>query len=448
MKQLKVSRAATRVALTAALSVAWAASAYADEASEQGLRQQVDELKKELSELKETVRGGYFTSNSDLEARVSELERVAGDTAFASNFKYGMKSQTADGAFQYQFYGWFQNDWSWQLDNNNDEDPDAGTEFSNARIGAQGQIYGNVKFKTEYDFSDDEDPIKDVWMELANCSFGNIRVGHFKEPIGLDILTDDRFTTFMSRNSVSSIMPNRNTGAMLHGMCMDDSILYQVGVFRDTGVHGESSFGSASTAYAFTGRVSGRAMVEDDGKNYLHWGVAGSWRDLDDPAPTAPYNPVGVFTTFFSSTPAEDCWIAAAEAAYVMGPLVTKGEFAHFDADVSGGGSDFEMDAWAAEIGYWLTGEQWEYSKSAGAFGRPNVKKNFGDEDGTGAWQVAARYDALDVNDNNGISGDAITVGVNWFVNPNTRVTLNYFHFDGDSGSTTNSLGLRFQIDF
>ena len=47
---------------------------------------------------------------------------------------------------------------------------------------------------------------------------------------------------------------------------------------------------------------------------------------------------------------------------------------------------------------------------------------------GTGAWQVGARYNYLDLNDK-GLNGGIlhnVSAGVNWFLNPNMKVQFNY----------------------
>ena len=47
-----------------------------------------------------------------------------------------------------------------------------------------------------------------------------------------------------------------------------------------------------------------------------------------------------------------------------------------------------------------------------------------------------------------------MTLGVNWYLNPNTRVMLNYvkadptLDSDGDSDGDADLFGMRFQIDF
>jgi len=51
-----------------------------------------------------------------------------------------------------------------------------------------------------------------------------------------------------------------------------------------------------------------------------------------------------------------------------------------------------------------------------------------------GAWQVAARYSWIDLNDGNVFGGqiNSMTLGVNWFPNPNVKVMLNYLLIDVD----------------
>jgi phosphate-selective porin OprO/OprP len=424
-----------------------------------------------VAALRETVRGGYGLASSDLEARVAELERVAADRGMASEFKFGMHSATADGAFRYQFYGWFANDWVWFTDEGDDDfeaayggsDLEGGTRFAHARIGASGLLYGNVRFKAEYMVNTADNGFSDVWTELANCSFGNVRVGHFKEPIGLDILTDDKFTTFRSRNAVSAMLPNRNTGLMLHGRCLDEAALYQVGVFRTTGTHGEDVLNDSTSGYNVTGRFSGRPLVADDGATWLHLGVGGSFRDLDDDPAGFTYDPAPGFAPplLSASMPAEDAWILVGEAAFVAGPFCVKAEYGRYDVDGKLGPGDvpFEdatFDAWAVEASWWATGESNAYEPVAGSFGRVSPKRNFGDDGGTGAVQLAARFETIDTEDGDlrasPLNDQAThwTFGVNWWLNPNTRVTLDYdvVRHDDSHVDGYESMGVRFQVDF
>jgi phosphate-selective porin OprO/OprP len=198
-------------------------------------------------------------------------------------------------------------------------------------------------------------------------------------------------------------------------------------------------------------------MVEDDGATYLHLGFSGSLRDFDgtatdnDPVSGNTRAPIPFSGTLGSfSAAADDGWQAGFEAAFVTGPMTFKGEYAQQHIDVRGGdGATF--DAWSVEAGYWLTGEGTPYNKEAGAFGRTAPKQNYGDGEGTGAWQLALRFDTMDLDDESvvGEEVDSWTLGVNWWLNPNTRIALNYVRADYDNlDEDVDALAIRFQWDF
>jgi phosphate-selective porin OprO and OprP len=472
------TRAVVLGAAFAALT-AGAGSAWADEAREKELENRVKDLEKRLDEVASSVKGGYFTANSDLEARISELERLAADDkgGMSAVFKSGLKMESEDKAFSYQFYGLIQNDWAWHdVDRDLEQgkltgtgatvgEMNGGTEFRRIRFGAQGAMYGNVRFKSELDFAtsgNGSTELADVYMELVNCVFGKIRVGHFDEPFGLDRLTSDKYNTFIERNLISeAFVPGRNTGLMVYDTAMEDRLAWQVGVFRDANNQGNDLANAKAGEYNFTGRICGRPILQDDGNTYLHLGAAVSVRDFSDDTVRFRARPGDHIAQRLVDTGdlanISDGDMIGLEAAYVTGPLTLKAEYAtvHGNGDRPDGGGasadDFDFDSWSIEASYWLTGESSQYDKSAGKFDRPKVKKNYGDGDGAGAWQVAVGFDNIDLTDG-GYDADKMDmwrVGLNWWLNPNTRVSLNVIQADPDTlDETFRGLVLRFQLDF
>jgi phosphate-selective porin OprO/OprP len=80
--------------------------------------------------------------------------------------------------------------------------------------------------------------------------------------------------------------------------------------------------------------------------------------------------------------------------------------------------------------------------------------KSRGIQTGLGAWEIAARYSNIVLNDKD-ISGNNLTdftVGLNWYLNPYTRWKFNYiraFLEDRRAGnSITDAYGMRFDYDF
>jgi phosphate-selective porin OprO/OprP len=459
---------------------AGAGPARADEEREKELENRVRDLEQRLEEVASSVRGGYFTANSDLDARVSELERMAADDKGGLNtiFKTGLRMESGDKAFTYQIYGRVQNDWVWwdsddDVEGALDSDLNGGTNFRRVRMGMQGTMYGNVKWKSEFDFANSTVEFADVFMELTGCAFGNVRVGHFDEPFGLDRLTSSRFTTFIERNVCEAFAPQRNTGIMFYGNAMEERLGWQAGMFRDSDVRGGDVGNTKSGEYNLTARLAGRPILQDDGATFLHVGGAASYRDYSNDVAAFSQRPgvrVGTPTFLDQSVPgAEDGVLLGLEAAFQTGSLCFKAEYASAsgnggdikdgDGITIGDQEDFDFDSFSFEVSYWLTGDSNGYDKVLGRFDRPKLKRNFGDGDGMGGWQVALAWETIDMADG-GLDFDAdgnakhsemdlIKVGVNWWLNPNTRVSMNVIQADQEAFDVdVTSLVMRFQVDF
>ena len=124
-------------------------------------------------------------------------------------------------------------------------------------------------------------------------------------------------------------------------------------------------------------------------------------------------------------------------------------EYARADVDAVGM-SDPAFDAFSIEASYFLTGGTRAYNAGEGAFDRPKLKNIYGDE-GSGEVELALRFSTIDLNDGDVAGGemDVWTFGVNWWLNPHTKVQLNVQRIDAeDLGQKVNAVGMRFQVDF
>jgi len=110
----------------------------------------------------------------------------------------------------------------------------------------------------------------------------------------------------------------------------------------------------------------------------------------------------------------------------------------------------YNLNAYYGFFSWFITGEHRVYNLSAGHFNRVHPKKNFGENGGTGAFQLSIRYSSVDLNDKDLRGGKLkdLTVGLNWYLNPATRLMFNYINSDAENMGNVNAYLMRFQVDF
>jgi len=176
---------------------------------------------------------------------------------------------------------------------------------------------------------------------------------------------------------------------------------------------------------------------------------------------------------------ANDQLLLNPELALVYGPWLLQAEYEYCSmggaAPIKGAAplDDVTFQGGYAQVLYFLTGEHRAYNRKTASFGRVVPYENAYITRDTGfcslgAWQLGFRYDWLNLNSGliNGGNVSNITVGLNWFLNPNTKMQFNYVaanvngapivpgpnnslnggRFVGDG--TINSLGVRLAWDF
>jgi phosphate-selective porin OprO/OprP len=167
--------------------------------------------------------------------------------------------------------------------------------------------------------------------------------------------------------------------------------------------------------------------------------------------------------------------VIGGEAGVTFQNFLLESEYFHWDIDrrltaAQVGFANPKFDGWYVQGAWVLTGENRPYNPAEARFDAPKMAYNFNPEAGTwGALELVARYSDLDLNFHGGASGvaagpDAIrggeqkitTVGVNWYLNPDIRLMLDYQHVDvnrlnaagAQIGQTYNALAARAQFTF
>ena len=402
----------------------------------------------------------------DYEARIKKLEEdvktlraeQAEQAEKSANdmrvfWKEGLRFETPDKDFTLKVGGRVMADGVWVSEDDgiksNVGDQQDGVEFRRTRLGVEGLMYGNVEYKMEFDFAGGDADFTDVYIAFPDFSLGRLKIGHFKEPYGLEELTSSKYITFIERVG-SSVDPARNMGVMLSNSLYDERMTWAAGAFKITDSFGELQ---DDGGYAGTGRITGLPVYENDGASLLHLGAAASYRGPADNTVRLRQRPQAHQLDYFTDTgsiPSDSAGILGLESAWVNGPLSLQGEYYYIDINRSGGSSRVDFDGYYGQVSYFLTGEHRRYKKSSGTFTRVKPYENYGDKGGMGAWEVAARFSDVDLNDND-VTGGRLrntAVGLNWYLNPNMRMMWNYIHSEKENVGNAEIILMRVQVDF
>jgi len=167
----------------------------------------------------------------------------------------GFWLSTNDGSTHLQVHGYVQADNRMFSSNQHGEEVDAFL-FRRIRPLFEGTLFNNVDFRFMPDFGQNNPQIQEAFLELKTLPFAKLRVGKFKEPIGLEVLRQDRDLSFIERSIASDLVPLRYIGAQLSGSVLSNTITYEGGYFDGSsdgsnGVFSQWTHGNEGAARAF-----------------------------------------------------------------------------------------------------------------------------------------------------------------------------------------------------
>lgn len=453
-------------------SQAWAGSAMAQDAGAsdpqqlqaqiQALQGQMEELKAQLAKNEKAVNWKGAPQNAGSGFTFKVRGRIQYDAGLISDPDDLVDSK--DGGFQ--------------------------SYVRRVRLGVEGGMPGDFKYKAEFDFSDpDSVGYGDVLIEYApKDSPFSVKLGNMETNYSLEQMTSSRFTSFMERAQV--------TEAFYSGRRLGVSGGYKQGDFKfDAGIFNTAITGDRGRdEWLFGTRLVYAPKVGD---NQLHFGASYQHREFNSNALGNRYRArpfVRSGSTRFVDTgtlAAKKDDLIGLEAAGIFGPLHAAAEYQFMkvngisaadsipaDDTVTGTrlASNASFSGGYVELGYFLTGETRGYK--IGGFNRTKVL-NPVSKGGMGAWQVNARIDYLDLGDD--VSADGVSQFVNggkqtgyglsliWLPIDYVKFAAQYTYVDvsdinrgagdrgigsrggataADAGADAHVLGLRAQIDW
>ncbi|MXX60008.1 MAG: hypothetical protein F4112_06365 [Holophagales bacterium] len=325
-----------------------------------------------------------------------------------------------------------------------------GVDWRRARLVLNGEFLDRFTFKIEHDIASGDIVPTDVFLEATpNDGAATFRAGHFKEPFSLSILQSSNYHSFIARPAAATALaPGRNLGFMIHDRLSGDRVAWAVGAFRDSDGYDMRP----GSDWSLTGRLTGLALDGDEGSDLLlHLGVAVSHRQ-----PTADAvrlrGRAGVRlaprTVNTGWLPADGMRLLGAEFVLARSSFWLQGEALSAQVDLVTEGRNARFDAQYVEAGWFLTGERKPYSRSSRTFTRLSPKTPV--PEGRGAWELAARWDRIDLSDGSvpGGSQQSLSLALNWYLRDNLRVLANYVSTDLDGAGSAEHLGLFLHFDF
>lgn len=412
-----------------------------------------------------------------LRARVEELEKdrpTLDVRAFQNECNSSVYCSTKDGNFRANFGGRIELDSLWA---SADESVEAavgaiedGIFFRRARLHAAGSLYSVIDYYAEFEFAPvDHIVFQDVWMQLRDVPWlGHIRAGHVKVPFGLENETSARHLTFLERSAVhDAFQQEYDPGIMIWNTALDDDLRFAAAFLRFDPRESGQAFGDGE--YSFASRLSGALWHNEDDTALFHLG-ASYRRDAAvfhaesgfsgfqfRARPEIRNTPRLVDTQFFAATHTD---FVELETAAVWGRFSAQAEFVQAfvqDAMVGASTMDRVANGYYVAASYFLTGEHRPYSRANGGFGRIKPFQNISPRNGwrifgDGAWEAKARYSHVDLSEFAGGDLETVTLGLNWYLIPNSKILLDYVLANRKASSSPTGqahlLGIRLNVEF
>ena len=435
-----------------------------------------------------------------LEARNRQLEEAAAATQTrvekvevraARGVQAGPAPTFADvgGNFTFKPRGTFQIDYAaYNRRGAGRYDYNSGTDIRRGRFGFDGTFYKNFKYRIEAEFVKGSVNLLDAYVSYGGVKNWVFTVGQQKAPYGLEANTSDAFNSFLERGMANvtfgAVGAERRVGVT--AAYQTDKLNATIGLFGS----GEAVQRNESTpdeSYGVNGRITWDPILDTDKLVHLGAsafkvaGIAGhSISGLGDRPGSRVDGGRLVSISINGTAPsggiptgARNATYWGLESALVYGPFSLQGEYSHLSIDRFGSAPTVNVDGFYVFGSWFITGESRTFKN--GNVDRVKPFKDFAPGGGWGAFELLARYDALDLTDAGfqSIGGRAVnrkgetwTLGLNWYLNPNLKLVANYIRFKGENsplifppipaaglngpGTTAKGdiIGTRLQVDF
>ncbi|MCE9633608.1 MAG: OprO/OprP family phosphate-selective porin [Methylophilales bacterium] len=454
---------------------------------------ELEKLRALVQELDQKVR--VLDRKNELAEEAAATKKKETPIVNASEKGFGFKS--ADGAFEIKLKGLIQADYRYFNQGfggtgiNTTNTPAAdGFLLRRIRPTIEGTVFDKYDFRFTPEFGENKTTsnsgIVDAYVDARFTPWFQIRAGKFKPYVGLERLQSGADIKFVERSYVTNaLLPNRDVGASIHGDVLDGKLTYALGVFNGVADGGDATTSADSNQDKdYAARIFTTPFKDDANVlSGLGFGIATTYGDVKGTAAstnlTSGYKTDGQqnFFQYAGTTIADGKRLRfAPQAYYYYGPFGVIAEYARVSQEINtaanAGHKTVDHDAWQIAGSYLITGEDASFKgvKPKNAFDLDNG--------GWGAWELVARYSELNLDEDtfknaantafattyasritSATSASSWTAGVNWYLNPEVKLALDYEQTSfeaGGGGTATNPIDRkderavlgRFQIAF
>ena len=327
------------------------------------------------------------------------------------------------------------------------------------RLLFEGTLSRIFDFRLMPDFAGSVIVLQDAYLDIRFVPELKLRSGKFKEPVGLERLQSPQNLLFIERALPTNLVPNRDVGVQLHGDLFEGGLSYAVGIFNGVPDGGSADIDNhddkdAAARLFMTPFVKSESRVLEG----FGLGVAGSYGKQIGTvaAPNLPtYKSGGQVNIFkYSSDGMASGTVIAngkvyrvsPQTYYSCGPFGLMGEYVWSSEEVQKAATMATLKHKASQVtvSFVLTGENASYKGVV-------PKTSFDPAAGTwGAFEIAARFNELDVDDatfptyaklsSSVTKADAVALGLNWYMSKYVRVAVDYEVTTFDGGAAVGDL--------
>ncbi|HJX27769.1 MAG TPA: porin [Thermoanaerobaculia bacterium] len=434
------------------------------EEAEESAPQTVDER---IEELDQKIRVLERRDELEKEQAAEKAKTATNVTSGRDGFSF----RSTDGAYQLRLRGYVQFDGRFFQED--DERPATDT-FLLRRVRPifEGTVFKIFDFRVMPDFGGGTTVLQDAYLDARFSPKLKVRAGKFKPPVGLERLQSGQDLLFVERAFPTNLVPNRDLGIQLHGDLARGNVNWAVGVFNGV-PDGSSGDVDANDGKDIAARLFFQPFLAG----------AGPWKGLGFGVSASTGDQEGTLTSTGLAgyrTPAQQTFFSYRSDATAAGTVIAdgdrfrlspqgylyRGRFGLLTEYVISRQEVRRSDvAEELENTSWQVATSWVLSGGEPTFRGVAPKANFDPAAGTwGAFELAARYSVLEVDEDtfplfanlasSAESAESWALGLNWYLNRNLRLYLDYERTQFDGGAATgdredeNILFSRFQIAF